>query len=657
VLYALKSDSGAKLWSLDLPGVAGTPISNAAGVYQPYNGDHIAAIDAITGDVLWRTELPTGESIADLALHGGRLYVTTVSGRLLSYDAGNPSSMKEIQQPKGYALGAPVVAGQTLIVVATRIDAANTDAMPSTIIAYDIAHDFAFLWDRGFRGNVGDPVALDDALIVSIPIGRTKDNPLDQMALVRLDLSTGKTLWQCAFTSSGFGPLTVTSTPQPMVLAPTAEQVLYGFDLETGTRVWTMENLAVSRITASNDGILFGSMYDGSLSLIRPAMETGSVTAKPSGEPVTANLPEGVRWQRPLQAGQISADSTVVENGFVIRALSTSTFTGLEATDTVTGKMIWRQAMVWTGPLVAGDGAVYVAGASGAGITAIKARSGETLWQASLAGNSLAPALDNGTLYVWSSSNIVYALDAATGTKLWQALMPVDTADDAGISQALLPLHAPAVSDQHVVVTSMGGSLYAFDRATGKQEWRHKATRSEPDVGYLAIGNVIVVVHSTVTPMKPATPTPSDLAGLIEGVDLTTGTTSWAHRGAFEPGQPMVAATDPVTGKTSVALIAEMIQVDAGPTNPAPAGTSLFTIDPATGDLIAVTAVTGSDSSLSVTEGGRLLIWPLAQLAGGVALDLGQPMSGAPVAADASIYVTLVDGSLVAIDETAFKSG
>jgi hypothetical protein len=157
--------------------------------------------------------------------------------------------------------------------------------------------------------------------------------------------------------------------------------------------------------------------------------------------------------------------------------------------------------------------------------------------------------------------------------------------------------------------------------------------------------------------MKPATPTPSEPSGLIEGVDLATGTTRWAHRGVFEPGQPMVAATDSVTWKTSVALIAEMIQVDASSTNPAPAGTSLFTIDPATGDLIAVTAVTGSGGSLSVTEGGRLLIWPLAQLAGGAALDLGQPISGAPVAADASIYVTLADGSLVAIDETAFKSG
>ena len=347
-LFALKSDSGAKLWTLDLPGVAGTPVADAAVVYQPYKGDHIVAVNATTGDVLWRAALPTDESIADLSLLAGRLYVTTVSGRLLSYDAGNPSSMEEIQQPKGYALHDPVVAGQMLIVVATRIDATNTDALPSTIIAYDIAHDFTFAWDRGFKGNVGDPVALDYALIVSVPIGRTKDNPVDQMALVRLDLATGKTLWQCAFTSAGFGPLTMTSTPQPMVLAPTAEQVLYGFDLETGSRVWTMENVAASRVTASNDGMLVGSMYDGSLTVIRPAMGTGSRIAKPSGAPVTVNLPEGVRWQRQLLAGQLSAGSMVVESGFVLRALNTPTFTGLEATDTVTGKMIWRQAMIWT---------------------------------------------------------------------------------------------------------------------------------------------------------------------------------------------------------------------------------------------------------------------------------------------------------------------
>jgi len=118
----------------------------------------------------------------------------------------------------------------------------------------------------------------------------------------------------------------------------------------------------------------------------------------------------------------------------------------------------------------------------------------------------------------------------------------------------------------------------------------------------------------------------------------------------------MVIATDPATGKASIALIAEMIQVHADSTAPAPVGASLFSIDPDTGDLIVVTAVTASDRSLSVTERGGLIIWPLAQLAGGAALDLGQPMSGAPVAADASIYVTLVDGSLVAIDETAIIS-
>jgi outer membrane protein assembly factor BamB len=655
VLYALKSDSGAQLWSLDLPGVAGAPISNAAVVFQPYSGDRIMAVNALTGDLLWQIELPTDESIADLSLLAGRLYVTTISGRLLSYDAGNPSPMKEIPQSKGYALHAPVVAGQTLIVVGTRIDATNTNAMPSTLSAYDIAHDFSFVWDRGFRGGVGDPVALADALIVSIPIGRTKDNPIEQMALVRLDLATGKTLWQCAFTSAGFGPLTMTSTPQPMVLAPTAEQVLYGFDLETGARVWTMENLAASRITASNDGVLFGSMYDGSLTVIRPAMDTGSTIAKPSGAPVTAGLPAGVRWQRPLLAGQLSAGSTVVENGFVLRALNTSSFTGLEATDTTTGKLIWRQAMIWTGPLVSADGVVYVPGSLSSGITAIDARSGKTLWQAPMAGTGIAPALSDGTLYVWSSSNIVYALDAATGKKLWQAMMPIDTADDAGISQALLPLHTPAVSAQRVVVTSMGGSLYAFDRATGEQAWRRKAPSSEPDVRYLASGDIIVVVHSTVTPMKPATPTPSDLPGLIEGVDLATGTTRWEHQGMFGAGQPMVAATDPATGKTSVALIAETIQLDASSTNPAPAGTSLYTIDPATGDLLAVTAVTSGDS-LSVTERGSLIIWPLAQ-AGGAPLDLGQAIAGAPVAADASIYVTLIDGSLVAIDENVFIAG
>ena len=204
----------------------------------------------------------------------------------------------------------------------------------------------------------------------------------------------------------------------------------------------------------------------------------------------------------------------------------------------------------------------------------------------------------------------------------------------------------------------MGGSLYAFDRATGKQEWRRKASSSETDIRYVGSGDIIVVVQSTVTPMKPSTPTPSDLPGLIEGVDLATGTTRWEHRGLFGAGQAMVAAIDPATGKTSIALIAEAIQLDANATNPAPSGTSLFSIDPSTGDLLAVTAIaTGGEPSLGVTERGNLIVWPLAQPTGGAPLDLGQPIAGSPVAADASIYVTLLDGSLFAIDETAFISG
>ncbi len=281
-LYALDTKKGKQRWVLDLPDVPGRMVQANGIAYLVYGTSSIMAVNTESGLMIWQQQIPAPEAIADLLLLSGRLYVTTVSGSILRF-SWDGTLRSTIAPPAGYTFGSPVVDENIMIVVGTRTDRTRSFASPYTLAAFDIMHGDVLLWARGFSGKVGDPVVRDLSLIVTIPDSLSTDSIYDQYCLVRLDPRSGKTLWTYAFISRGFGAMTTTIAPRPMVVVSSAANVLYGFDAESGLHLWGMGKMPISHIIAGDDGTIFGLLDDGTLIAIRPAPKPGIPAQQPYG--------------------------------------------------------------------------------------------------------------------------------------------------------------------------------------------------------------------------------------------------------------------------------------------------------------------------------------------------------------------------------------
>lgn len=106
-------------------------------------------------------------------------------------------------------------------------------------------------------------------------------------------------------------------------------------------------------------------------------------------------------------------------------------------------------------------GVVYAAGSKG-DIAAIDAESGERLWRARLKKRSLTGGVGVGgdLVLVGTVGGRVYALDRATGETRW----------DRQLSSEILD--APAANRQIVVVRTANGYLHGLDPETGEQRWQ-----------------------------------------------------------------------------------------------------------------------------------------------------------------------------------------
>jgi outer membrane protein assembly factor BamB len=127
-----------------------------------------------------------------------------------------------------------------------------------------------------------------------------------------------------------------------------------------------------------------------------------------------------------------------------------------------------------TAPPIAAGGRIYVMDGA-AMVSAHDARTGATLWRANIMPKSKRDreawggglAYDDGRIYASSGFREVVALDAASGKLAWRVRT------DA-------PVHAaPTVSGGRVFVVDVEDELFAFDEATGGQDWTYQAL-SEP---------------------------------------------------------------------------------------------------------------------------------------------------------------------------------
>jgi outer membrane protein assembly factor BamB len=148
------------------------------------------------------------------------------------------------------------------------------------------------------------------------------------------------------------------------------------------------------------------------------------------------------------------------------------------ALDAESGDELWRASAedasnLVTAPVVA-DGRMLTLDALG-GVLAFEAEDGRFLWRSEVinpiaprgqpflrqGGGAPAPVSANGQVFAVDVTGRVYAFDAETGAALWDHALN----DPSQFSPPLL-------TDDHILVSTDSGTLYAVDRRSGHLVWR-----------------------------------------------------------------------------------------------------------------------------------------------------------------------------------------
>jgi eukaryotic-like serine/threonine-protein kinase len=190
-----------------------------------------------------------------------------------------------------------------------------------------------------------------------------------------------------------------------------------------------------------------------------------------------------VRWRHSTDAAV--ASTPAVANGLVFVNGNDGRFRALRATD---GRLIWSFAsgasvpLKWgyesgeiytSSPVVDGNTAVF--GSQDGHVYALDTRSGRERWRFRTGGRVYAsPAISAGTVYAADQAGSVFALALTSGRLLWQFATEgtLLNSGDWGFDRTTVQ-SSPAVAGGAVYVGARDGFLYAIDRATGAQRWRH----------------------------------------------------------------------------------------------------------------------------------------------------------------------------------------
>lgn len=125
-------------------------------------------------------------------------------------------------------------------------------------------------------------------------------------------------------------------------------------------------------------------------------------------------------------------------------------------------------------PAVVGGRVYAVAGAT----YALNATDGSLIWKNGQARGTSSPTYDDGALFVAGAGARLYALNAETGAEVWHATIdphPRASAFSSPVVARGLVIVGSASVEEVVASESSDfhGSLVAFERATGREVWRH----------------------------------------------------------------------------------------------------------------------------------------------------------------------------------------
>ncbi len=230
-----------------------------------------------------------------------------------------------------------------------------------------------------------------------------------------------------------------------------------------------------------------------------------------------------VRWRH--ETGAAVASTPAVANGLVFVTGNDGRFRAVRASD---GRLAWSFATGAAVPLKWGyesgeiytsspavEGQVVVFGSQDGHVYALDIRTGRERWRFRAGGRVYAsPAVAAGTVYAADQAGSVFALSLTSGRQLWRfdtdgtRLNSADWGFDRTTVQS-----SPAVAGGSVYVGARDGFLYAIDRATGTQRWRHDHKVSWVNSSPAVSGGLVYAGTSD--------------GRFIQAVDTATGTERW----------------------------------------------------------------------------------------------------------------------------------
>ena len=522
-----------------------SPVVSGEMVFGIADDDHMYALRADTGDLVWRYET-VGGATAPIVVDRGTVYVTLPDGRLDGLNASTGELLWQYEMG-GDTMVTPTVSGGVVYVVSEN---EHVHALASG------TGELLWRYKTGYS-VLTPPVVFGDKLYVV---------SWEEGYLYSLDASTGAFRWRYR---TGF------IRQRPVVSggivylgsegwSGLSKSGLYALDAATGVRYWQYDGVVAPVVT---DGLVY----------VRTTYDGGPARVHALGAGVREGAQTAI-WQ--YEAGSIGPPA--VASGVV--------------------SMIDWNGQVWT-------------------VSAVDADTGVPRWIYELGdtGGTGIPVVASGTTMCVVEGNFVLGLDAGTGDVLWQ----FDTEGAEFESEA-----PPVASEGVFYLASTRGSVYALDANTGDLTWRIDADDTVPSSTVESDGVVYFASWN-----------------IVYAVDAITGDLLWQYDpGAFVSAQPVVS-----DGVAYISL--EFIHLNA--------------LDAVTGDLQwRFEGLENRYLSLPVGSGRTVIVAArdeLHETSVVYALDAGngeavweEKIRGivwdAPAVSDGAVFVTTVDGKLYSLD-------
>ncbi len=375
---------------------------------------------SLTKNLAWKMPIP-GRGWSSPIVYQDRVYVTTATDEgtslhLLCLDGKTGATVwdRKVHQQKAghkqknnsYATPTPLTDGKRIIVLGTD----------GTLLG--LSMEGKELWrhqELEFYGHHGLAVSpiLQEGLVI-IPFDGSssgEDNkvgwqkPWDQGLVLAIDVQTGQVRWRGRRGLSRIAhvvPQTVSVAGKTQVVSG-AGDVLQGFDLQSGERLWTVRSSGEGLVPSvvAGDGLIFATTGFG-------ASEILAVRSGGRGECTDSHM----AWKTDKDVPHVP--SLLYAKPHLYALTESGTLTCFTAT---TGAVLWRERLSgrYSASPIWANGRVYCLSEKGK-TTIIKAGADyEVLAENDLTGTCKAsPAVSNGRLFI-RSEDTLYAIGPAGG--------------------------------------------------------------------------------------------------------------------------------------------------------------------------------------------------------------------------------------------------